>query len=387
MLTLNASRSPTGAAKWGALFYLVHWGAVGAFLPFLNVYFVRLGLSGRQIGLLAALFPLLTLLLAPTLSALADRWGRRTGMLQLSLAGVVISFFFLGRPDTFAGLIPWMILLALFRSPVLSLADGLIARLAAEQEVDFGRLRLWGSFGFATVAILSGLLWAQVGYRPLFVVTGLLFAPAIWLAGRLEGGGRAAHQAPTPLKVLAGDAGLLVLLATSWLVGLTLGIAIIFEGIYMHYLGGGGGMIGLFLGLIGFSELPGMRYSGPLIRRWGGLKTLLLAYTLFGGSFLGYAISDTPYLLLAFGVIRGAGFGLFLAGTVRLIDARAPAGWTATVQSLREAGMFGLAPLLAAPLAGEVYDRWGPEPVFIIAAAASGLAVLGLLAAAWKRWV
>src|SRR5438045_1346895 len=39
-------------------------------MPFTNVYFVNLGLSGREIGQLSALLPLMTLTVAPALAGL-----------------------------------------------------------------------------------------------------------------------------------------------------------------------------------------------------------------------------------------------------------------------------------------------------------------------------
>jgi cyanate permease len=40
--------------------YLGYYMAIGAFIPFINLYYARLGLSGEQIGLLAALPVLVT---------------------------------------------------------------------------------------------------------------------------------------------------------------------------------------------------------------------------------------------------------------------------------------------------------------------------------------
>ncbi len=363
----------------GALFYLFHWGAVGAYLPFLNVYFIEQGFTGRQLGLLAMLFPLATLLGAPALSSLADRTGQRVRTLQLALTGVVFTFIALGQAKTFWDVAAIMLLLAIVRSPVLALADSLIVRLANRHNAPFGNLRLVGSLGFAIFSILCGLLWQRWGYVPMFWVTALLFLPTIIMATGLDAG-----ETPqtviqrVPLRTILQDRALVALLLATWLMGVTLGVAIIFEGIIMDALGGGQWLIGLFLGIIGFSEIPGMRASGLLIQRLGGRKTLLLAYVLFGGSFAGYALAGTPTMLMIYGVVRGLGFGLFLASTVTLLNDYAPAAWASTVQSLREAGMFGLAPLLVAPVAGLLYDRWGAAAPFWLAVASAGLAILVL---------
>ena len=103
----------THPALRGALFYLFHWGAYGAYVPFLNVYFVKLGFSGRQLGLLAMLFPLGVLLCSPPLAALADQAEHRIPMLQIALAGVVLSFILLGYPTTFGMVVMVMVLLAI----------------------------------------------------------------------------------------------------------------------------------------------------------------------------------------------------------------------------------------------------------------------------------
>ena len=70
----------------GALFYAMYWGAIGMYEPFLTLYFLRQGITAEQIGWLAAVLPLCTMLIAPLVSRLADHLHRRVGI--LALAGV-----------------------------------------------------------------------------------------------------------------------------------------------------------------------------------------------------------------------------------------------------------------------------------------------------------
>jgi predicted MFS family arabinose efflux permease len=63
---------------------------------------------------------------------------------------------------------------------------------------------------------------------------------------------------------------------------------------------------------------------------------------------------------------------------------RAPEAWTATAQAALIAGMFGLAPLIAGPIGGIVFDALGPSAVFVGGSAAVGLAALVLLFATAK---
>jgi PPP family 3-phenylpropionic acid transporter len=369
----------------GSLYYLGFWASVGSFAPFINLYYLQLGLSGQQVGWLATIFPLTTLLFAMPLANLADRRHWRIRILRVAIAGSALTFFLLGIPRTFTGLVWLVILLSFFFTPIVPLADSVVARMAARHGLNYGRMRLWGSFGFATVAVICGFIWERVGFAPMFAVTSLMLIPVIWYAGWLEEGTTAVHQSRRSPLVILQDSGLMIILAASFLVGLAIAVSVIFEGIYMDSLGGSKAQIGLLFGVAAFSELPTMYYSGLLGRYLRGPKVLLLAYGLMGGAYLGYALIHTPGMMLLLAAVKGLGFGLFFVSTVRLVDARAPEEWSSTAQAMLSAGIFGVAPLIAGPLGGAIYDSLGVAAVFLVGATAVGLAAVVILVAMVSR--
>jgi MFS transporter, PPP family, 3-phenylpropionic acid transporter len=363
-------------AQRGAIYYLAYWGGIGIFIPFTNIYFVNLGLSGQEIGLLAALLPLLTLTVAPALAGLADRRGWRVRILALSLAGMGIALILLSFPRSFVVLAPIMVLLALTRSPIGPVADSLVARMAVRHRLNFGAMRLWGSLGFALMAIASGALWQRVGYSFMFVLAGLAFLPVALCALLLEEGPVIERAARRPLREVGRDRGLIVLLAASCVVGAALGMDATFQGVYVTYLGGGGLIVGLLFGVSAFSEFPSMRYANDIARRLGGPRTLLLSYALLGASYAGFALARDPLVLVPLAIVKGFGFGLYFVSTVRLVDERTPPEWASTIQAALNAGAGGLAPLVASLLGGTIYDALGPESVFAACACALGLAII-----------
>jgi MFS transporter, PPP family, 3-phenylpropionic acid transporter len=64
-----------------ALYYF-YYMALGALLPFINLYYERLGLSGVQIGTLAALPVLITATITFLWGAIADAFRLHRAMLQ-----------------------------------------------------------------------------------------------------------------------------------------------------------------------------------------------------------------------------------------------------------------------------------------------------------------
>jgi PPP family 3-phenylpropionic acid transporter len=366
----------------GALFYLGFFLCVGSFGPFLYVYYTELGLTGQQVGLLATFGPLMTLLLATPISSLADRKRWRVRIAQSAVAGLGLIVFTLRYPTTFAGIAVLVLLMAFFMSPVMSIADSLVARMARRHGLNYGGMRLWGSVGYATSALVFGALWQRLGFAPMFVVGSLLYLPVIWITGQLEEGPPKDPEERAAISELARDAGLVALLVATFLAGIANSLSMTFEGIFVRSLGGGNFLIGMMTAFAAFSELPTMYYGQRIARRLHCPNTVILAYGLMASAYLGYVLLANPAVMPFFAMLKGLGFGLFFTTTVRIINERAPEEWASTAQSFVAVGMFGLAPLIAGPLGGLIHDAFSPGSVFWLAIVALGLAavVVGLAA-------
>jgi PPP family 3-phenylpropionic acid transporter len=364
----------------GGLFYFGFYGAAGAYMPFLSVFYAHQGLTGGEIGLLSAIGPVAALLLTPILAALADHRGWRVRLLSVALAGTALVLLLLPLPRTFLGLVPVVALLAVVTSPLISIADSLIAPMALRGGLNFGSMRLWGSVSWAVVATIGGALWQQVGLVLMFPLASLLFVATILVVRLLPEERAVASPATRPVRRVGGDRRFYAVLVATFMVGLGMAMTQTFSGIYIDRLSGQL-LLGVFAGVAAISELPLMHWSGRIVRRLGGPRTLLLSYALMGGAYLALALIQQPVLLLSAALLRGLGFGLFLPTTVRLIAGWAPAGRAATYQSLLNAGLWGLAPLLAGPFGGLIYDTSGPANVFLICAGTAALAGLVLIVA------
>jgi PPP family 3-phenylpropionic acid transporter len=356
-------------ATGGALFYLSFYGATAVYIPFLSVFYAERGLSGREIGLLVAVGPLVALLLSPALTALADRRGWQLGLLRVGVAGTALGTLLLPLSPDFLALLLISIAIAIASSPTIPLADSLISQIAARRNVSYGKMRLWGSVSWVVVPTIGGVLWQQVGLTPMFPVAALLLLATIPIIGFLGDtpAPDSPHAAPAAGRAWA-DRRLQIMMAGGFLFGLGLSMSITFASIYLAGLGGQT-LVGGFSGLAALTEIPAMQNSERLMRRLGGPRTLLIACLLMGSAYLALALITDPLLLLGAALLRGGGFGLFTPTVIRLIAGWAPPGRIATYQGLLSAAQWGLAPLVAGPLAGTVYDAAGAPAVFVIATA------------------
>jgi MFS transporter, PPP family, 3-phenylpropionic acid transporter len=370
--------------RGGSIFYFAFFGALAVWLPFLAVYFHRLGLSGPQIGLLSALQPAAGFLLAAPLASLADRRGWHLTMLSVCSAGLALGMLLLMTVSSFLLLLPIMALFAAFYSPIIPIADSTAAAMAARYQVGYGSMRLWGSLSYACMAALGGLLWMHFGYLAMFPTAAAIYVLLAWFSQTLEEVERKPSRGQRmPWGELLGNRFLVVLLASTFIICAAMGVDMTFSGIYMTHLGGGAGLVGLLFGLSAMFELPAMRLSTPLVRRAGGPATLLIAYGCFAIAYLGYAASPAPWVMVAFSLFRGLAFGLFYASTVHLIHELAPPAWRSTFQGIMNALAFGLAQLISRPAAGAIYDSIGPSAAFVTAGVTAVLAMLLMGIGAW----
>lgn len=378
-------RNAITPTRSGALFYLSFFLSAGAYGPFLNLYFKELGFSGQQIGFLATCFPLMTLVSAPLLSALADRRNIRLPILQTILTSGALFIFLLQFPKTFSLMAVALFMMAITFGPVMSIADGLIVNMAKRRGLNYGGMRLWGSLGFAASSVVFGWVYQHHDLVSMFTVSSVLMIPVLLLAGTLEEGISPNQQEQRSLAVILKDAGVVVLILVSFLMGISNALTMTFESILVQHLGGSNFMVGLTFGVAGIGEILTMNYGQKIADRIRKNHALMLSMMILFLAYLGYLLAVSAWIILPLAVLRGLGFGLFFTNIVRLVNDRTPDEWVATAQSFRTMAMFGIAPLVASPLAGLVHDRVSPSAVFGIGVVALGLAIALLAWAAARR--
>ena len=386
-LTVIRARGQILPPMWsGSIYYWFYWSMVAVYAPFLNVYLTDLGLSGVQIGLLAAILPFMTLVLAPFVSAWADRHSRRLRLLQGLFVLWAIILLFWRLPTAFAPIFLLMVLEGAIRSPTMPIGDSVVARMLSRRHLDYGRARLWGSLGFALFTVAAGVLWDRVGFGFMFVGAAFMALPVILVTGKLEEGTAVSPQARRPARALLEDRGLLTLFVVAFLAGAALIVTFLFGGIYIIQLGGNQTYVGLLFGLSALAEAPVMQRSAIILRRTGVPGGLLLSIIIITLTLIGHALAWSPAVMVVASVLKGVGYALFVVASIDLVTTRAPAEWASTAQSMLYAAQIGLAPLLASPISGYIIDKWGGAVLFGVVTSWSLLAVFILVYAIRRGW-
>lgn len=360
--------------------YFLYYVALGTLFPFLNLYYARIGLTGLQMGSLAALSVLVGTAGSVGWSALADRFGWHRGLFSASVFGCVISVVFISRASDFTGLLLWTVLWSLVGSPLQPILDGLTIR-RFEKEEGYGPIRVGGTFGWALATLGMGYLLGVLHIRWIFYgyMVGLVGA---WGAFLVQ-----PRSCPETRPQLARDLGTLLLdpkvlgfLASVALLGTALGGASQFLSLYLAELGAKEALIGGAWTLGAVSEIPVMFGAGRLIRRLGLTRMLQLSFLIFAGRWLLLALVPSAPWALALQLVHGVAFGLFLVGGVTYTNRLAPLGLGTTAQAIFSTVSFSLSSLGGALLGGYIYDTVGLRVLFLILSGITlgGGAVFGL---------
>ena len=138
-------------------YYFFFVMGTGVVMPFLNLYFKKIGLTGKQIGTLSSL-GMVCMFAAPLLwGMINDRYNRHGRLLGFLIVAGGVSFFAVSFSNIFYYLIPVIILFYFFYSPLVPLSDAMVLEYVHHDESDsFGKIRLWGTIGFVLASIVVG---------------------------------------------------------------------------------------------------------------------------------------------------------------------------------------------------------------------------------------
>jgi predicted MFS family arabinose efflux permease len=142
------------------ILYLTYYASLGALMPYLPVYFHSLGHSGSAIGMLGAVKPLTTFLVAPLWGILSDQYGNHVSLLQFTFVTSLVFQLMVGWGINLNFLMVSVFITALLNAPVKSLIDTVVMEklTSDEDRYRFGQLRLWGQIGFGVGSSLVGSL-------------------------------------------------------------------------------------------------------------------------------------------------------------------------------------------------------------------------------------
>ena len=358
-------------------FYACNFAVLGVLIPYWPLYMSNLGYSASVIGWSMFLALMVKVLGPPLWGLLADRGSRNRVIVGTTVASCLTSGLFFCS-DSLLLLLAGSLLFSFFRNAQLSLVEAttleIVNRLGNQcAQLDYGRIRLWGSWGFALLAL---------GLGPIIDIWGVVLIPwAITLLMLVSAAFSLALPEAERCSPLEKSPSLFSLPSVRWfyltalLMQFSHGAYYGFFSLHLEDHGYSGASIGFYWALGVAAEVVLLRYSSVLLLRFGVSRLLIGSLILAVIRWTLYAIPPIWPILLLGQLLHAFTFGSFHVAAVHRTFEMAPHASRATAQAWYTALSFGLGGGLGALACGYLYDNIGAEALFLLMASSATMAI------------
>lgn len=364
-------------------FYLVYFASLGALIPYWGIYLQSLGFSPLQIGQLIGVI-MVTKVVAPNLWGwLADRHGKRMGIVRLASLISALAFAGVFLDDGFWWLMLVITVFSFFWNASLPQFEATTMNYLGAAHHRYSLVRLWGSLGFVLSVALLGEALDRYGEGLIPAVILSLFV-AIWLSSLsvAEGPPPKQHGEQRSLRQILRQPAVIALLGGSLLLQISHGPYYAFFSIYMEENGYSHTVIGLLWAVGVIAEVLLFLVMGRLLHRFGTRKLWTAALLLTALRWLLTALyPQHGWVMLLSQTLHAASFGVCHAIAIHLVHHFFSGPHQGRGQALYSSLSFGVGGALGSVGAGWIWAMPGGQALtFKLAATAA------LLAAVWS-WI
>lgn len=343
--------------------------AIAAFFPFFALFLKGRGLSAGRIGVVIATTAFARVLCNPVWGHLSDSTLGRRRALQIGTFGSAIAALALFFTSSLGSILVVAFVFAAMSATTGPNVDALaLVHLGDDQMHQYGRIRGWESLSYAAGCLVFGFVLELAGVRwamPINAAAAIVVL--VWSStlvpdrpthsvhhGRLGTVGAAFRTAPR----------FWVFLVALLLVWIGFNAAWNFISLKIVAAGGGPLLVGIGTALGGLVEVPVMRSSSTLVRRYGLRVLYVTGCCVYALGFLLWGLISNPTIVSVLTVFEGLGFGLLFTTGVLVIARMLPSSLYSTGQSMAATVSFGLGPILGAGIGGFVFDRFGSVTLY-----------------------
>ena len=330
------------------------WGFI---VPFLQ----ETGLNSTQVGITIACNGLMGVIAPPFWGKLADKIQSARKVFILMLMGSAILWFCIplaGKPPVASLALMSVILQVsmLFIRPLTALLDSWIMNvLSIHQDIEYGKIRVWGSIGSCLASSLMTACISSWGITFIFPAYLICAIPTVLLCLCYRG----TEGVPVPKNKKEKHSIKALLYKKEYLFFLILLIAMnipVNNGyIYTTYLllevNGELAMLGVFTGIRAACEIPCVLLCGKLLKRIDAGRLICVpAILMICEQFL-YTMASSQLMILFIAPLGGMAYGFFIPCMVQYTSDLAPVGLEATAQSI-SASMYSMTGIVCNVLGG-----------------------------------
>lgn len=384
-MTAASTSARTGIAVRLSLFYAAFFAALGVGVPFWPLWLKAHGLGPTEIGVAMAAGAATRMLASPLVSSISDRRGE-TRRPMIALAGVAfVSCSMFAFAQGFWQILVVTMVYFVAWGAVMPMGESLVMHTAKRHNLQYGRVRLWGSLTFIAGSV--GMGWALTGRTEDLILWTILvcIAATFVVCLFLPEAPPAPHDLPrASLGRLLTDRAFVAFMLGGGLIQASHAVYYAFGSLHWKNVGLSESVIGALwaegviveVAVFAAGAALTRRVSPPVLIAIGGAAAVL-RWTVTG-------TTDALPVLVAVQALHAITFGAAHLGSIHYVLRAVPQNLSSTAMSLYQGAIVGFTGI-AMMLGGPIFERFGGGAYLGMAAVGgAGLALALVLARIWK---
>ncbi len=368
------------------LYYFCFMGGWGFILPFMNIFYVNLGLSGKQIGVISSVSAVVGMIVSPLWVGYVKKHPQARRFLQWMLLLGGLGYFMIGLQAVFLWILIVVFFHSLTASSIVPISDSMAVLVARDFDAGYGSVRMFGSLGWIVSLLSSGWLVAHFGYTAAFSGVMIMWLAASFVIRQIQPQFFTSQQVVNQRKTRTFDSIKLVWQDRT-LFGFAIALVVIgfmnngvlqFENVFLSQLGASKQLIAVAGILSAVVELPFMIYADRIARRVGVHRLMLAALLMTFIQRLAVFALPSIETIMVVRFIGGVAFSFYTICFIGLITSRTRPMETGTVLALFSITIAGLVSIIAAPISGAIFDLIGARWLYALSATGYAISIVCL---------
>ncbi|MBS4177960.1 MFS transporter [Lederbergia citrea] len=371
------------------LFNFFLYGSISILMSFFPLYFQKVGFSTVAIGMLMAGGPFVSIFANPFWGYWSDRLQNIRRILIIMLLGNLFVVQFVFQLNSLTWVFIAMLAFFLFQTPLFSQSNSLILNAIEGTPYKFGAFRLWGSLGWALMAVGAGPLIGVIGIKNLWIVYSLMLLLTLFVSsklpqGKVEGAKKMAKGGYA--KALFGNKYFLVFVILGVLISVPNSMNQTFISLYIDQLGGSVVLIGWSAFLTAIFEIPVFLLFDRFLKKRTStmIGCLVFVSLLFVLRWILMSMATSPIQIIFIQMLHSISFGGYYYIGTTLTAQLIPVELRASGQAVYALTWGGISGIIAGIMGGWIFQELGPKTMYQVSTLIALFGVVGF-AVMWQQ--
>lgn len=325
-----------------SLLYVTIYGALACIYPFLIYYFQEKGLSYMEMGIVFAAISITGVIVQPVWGFITDKYSNKRRIIIIVMLFSALFVYSLILAHGFYFIILSIILLMSFQSPIVPIADAYSYEVMEKyKKLQYGKIRLMGSFGYAVVALFMGYIVKYSGINSSYVIYSILMVLGVLLLFSIDYKDKGTRKNVSFADVvnLIRSKKFILLLISVILTNIANGSNSSYIPVLIEKTGGDVAQLGIVWFIIAISELPAFYFGARLMYKYGELNLYIFGVALFALRYFLDSLCDDYISVLVIQMMQGVTYTFYLMTSLQYLNQISPAQMRTSAITLHAAAM------------------------------------------------